>query len=655
MELLCPHLVIMIDTSASMNSTVQGSRERKLDFAKTKLLDTLKGLRFNSIELFTFDVTHHKVGNFENLQEAMERFPIAAQGTSMIWDSIDSVLDINQERKRSALICVTDGDDTGSKKSCRDVVQKSSTSEMNLRIIDLDGNLKDEMLSFDATKENILELADIKNLAADLIRLKGHALPGKDTWEISCPVLPLSPVRDAFLKAVVSGVRMAVPYLDKLMQIRYYPVPTLIVDEKVIDNFALNSSTVPEKPQFKDLVEIYRFLAAVCTSLHFGAFDCRLELGHHPFLNEEFLSCDSEKVWKIQQVAEDVGGLWPYLSWCISRKDERGRLQHDRICIPEIFVSGDPLTCCEKNLRALLEILKKIEKTHHSKLVRVEDGPFKCGASVYFLPRIKIREGGDRPDLRTWNEYLKTESFDELQNCIDAEGMWDKDLRKIITAFEIAIPLAIWLARSITTRSIARRIHLCGLYLAASEVKGQAMERVLRASGFPSYFNFLNTGLVMICPERIEKMLQESGDDGLGNKSEQLEKLIHAVVVHEHTHAAALEGVNFSADIPYCSCKKGCGMGYEAVSEGLAEWSELDFSRADKDIFDIIIQKDIFDIIIQHVSLGAFPEWPYSGALLIENRFQGDGDYGAYRELLGLFRSDGKRAFDFLSQTEETS
>jgi hypothetical protein len=644
MELPYLHLIIMIDTSASMNNTVQGSRERKLDFAKTKLLDTLKGLRFDSIELFTFDVTHHKVGDFENLQDAIERFPSAAQGTSMIWDSIDSVLDINQERKRSALICVTDGDDTGSKQSCRDVVQKSSTSEIDLKIIDLDGNLKDEMLSSDATKENILEFADIKNLAADLIRLKGHASTEKDSWEISCPVLPLSHVRDAFLKAVVSGVRMAVPYLDKLMQIRYYPVPTLIVDEKIIDNFDLKTSVPPENPQFHDFIEIYGFLAAVCLSLHFEAFDCKSSLGHHPFLNEEFLSCDSEKVGKLWQVAEDVGGLWPYLCWCMSPKDQRGELQLDRICIPEIFVPGDPLTCCEKNLQALLGILKRIQKTHHSKSVRVEERAFKGRKGVYSLLGSEISEGGDRPDLQIWRKYLNAESFDKLRNCIDTKGLWDKDLRKIITAFEIAIPLGIKLARAIATRSIARRIHLCGLYLAGSERNRQAMERVLQALGFPTYFNFLNTGLVMICPERIEKMLQESEDDSLGNKSEQLEKLIHAVVVHEHTHAAALEGVNASADIQYCSRKNGCGIGYEAVSEGLAEWSELDFSRA---------YEDIHDIIIQHASLGGFPEWPYSGALLIENRFQKEGDYGAYRKLLDLFRSDGKKAFDFLNRIEE--
>jgi len=600
----------MIDTSASMDSKVSGSSERKLDFAKTKLLATLKDLRFDSIELFTFDATHHKVGDFENVQEAMERFPNATQGSSMIWDSIDNLLDIIEERKRSVLICVTDGDDTGSKNSCRDVVQKSTTSEIHLKIIDLDGNLKQETPASDATEENILELADIKNLTADLIRLKERVDAERGSGRMSCPVIPLAHLRDDYLKAVITGMRKAVPYLEKLMQVRYYPVPTLIVDEKVIDHFGLTTSPPPKNPQILDLVEIYRFLAAVCLSLHFEAIDFKGRPDNHPFWNEDFLSCDSNKVRKLWQVAEDVGGLWPYLCWHMSKKDQGNKLQRYRICIPEIFVSSDPLTCCEGNLYELLGILKKIQKTHHFKRLMLEDRAFESEMRVYSFGEIKISELGDRPELQIWKKYLTPASFRTLQSCIDSEGLWDKNLRKIVTAFEIAIPLAVKFARAITTPSIARRLHLCGLYLAPSDTNSQAMECIQQTLGFPPYFSFMNTGLVMICPERIEKMLRESEINVAQNSSEQLEKLIRAVVVHEHAHAASLEGISLRPDSQYCPCKKGCGKDYEAVSEGLAEWSELDFSRTDE---------DIYEIIIQHASRVDFPNGHIQGLFSLRN------------------------------------
>ena len=150
---------------------------------------------------------------------------------------------------------------------------------------------------------------------------------------------------------------------------------------------------------------------------------------------------------------------------------------------------------------------------------------------------------------------------------------------------------------------------------------------MLEEQGFPDFFTAGDGGKVLLCLEDCKVAVATEED------AELWPKFLFPILVHEHAHAIAREGVKQGGG--YFHDWTGRLHEEKAVSESLAEWAELDYCREDA---------ALRDIILGHAASGDFPVWPYAGALLLEKLCSDEG-VQAYRELLREYRSGNPWAY----------
>jgi len=167
-------------------------------------------------------------------------------------------------------------------------------------------------------------------------------------------------------------------------------------------------------PQFNRLIELYRFIAAICINLHMSSFeglqrdDVWQDANMPPGGNGRIL-------W---QLAEDVGGLWSLL---------RGNSHTSRVAIDD-------------NLKAIEEVLVKLASAY-PKIIFIR-GCFNRRCNVFHLDMNaeypSIASLGDNPDLEIWQQVLSTAEYDYLLTCIAKNGTWKMQVQPLIEVFRIA-------------------------------------------------------------------------------------------------------------------------------------------------------------------------------------------------------------------------
>jgi hypothetical protein len=183
---------------------------------------------------------------------------------------------------------------------------------------------------------------------------------------------------------------------------------------------------------------------------------------------------------------------------------------------------------------------------------------------------------------------------------------------------------------------IARTIHTLGVFLPSNSGAAN-FDELLRKYGAPSWVAMPGTGKVLLSVDRCKKYakhIHESSAETIDEES-ALFNLITTVIVHEHAHAITYEGVSDNGGLDKRSRLKD-QIKHSAVSETLAEWAGLDFSKQ---------FGQFSDAILAHAEAGEFPSWPYSGAIIMENVCLSGGT-APYRYLAQLFRKSEGEAFD---------
>ena len=434
-----------------------------------------------------------------------------------------------------------------------------------------------------------------------------------------------------YVRTIQSSMHDIIPYLEGLCDLRYYPVPTLIVDEytlkEVNPNFYEKNDDMDPLLR-EDTKEILRFISAVCLTFHTGAFSPR----EYNIRGNDYYGGFSKLPYTARQklvgYAEVTYGLPNFLN--------TGSINSKYCYIPEISSVKDSVSNCMDNLTAILGILKEISSKYKGEVVL---------SSRYFrdpenppLPGWEDR-CRDRSKKDVWKRRLTKSQFDKIKKNIDENGLWKKDLESVIEVFEVALEaifklLRKWLSRTSAFSPIIRELHTYGVYIHPSETVNGKLNRLLRRNGFPHWFNLQNTGKVVICLDSCNEHIKQClKNDHTIDEKEMLRKLVTATLVHEHAHAITYEGIGSLAGEEFFEGPKSGGKRFKVVSEALAEWAALNYFRNDK---------TAFNIVVGHASCGEFPDWPYTAALLIERAYKN------YRSLLKLFRKDYKKAYKLL-------
>jgi len=449
--------------------------------------------------------------------------------------------------------------------------------------------------------------------------------------KISPSVMSLVKCQEKEMKLMQSAIKKIIPYLESLSGLRYYPVPTYIVDEYTIKETSLTHKENEEekdKSLVKDLKEILRFAEAVCITFHTRAFvnSNGMQIPNDFSYYRKYSNLSEEAVKNITGISE---AIILYLEEYL-----QGDLKHEhwkRFYMPEIEQKKEFLPFCRAVLEKISDIMRELSKEEPQ--IRLKENYFNDG-----------RKYRDSPDLQVWSRRV----YKNIDNYVDGGGFWIKELGSVTDVFEFAIKEIFNLIDEISRENhrysyIIKELQTYGVYLHANDKRNSKLEQILHKNGFSEWvkFSLRNTGKVLISLDKIKKRMQQSGENGI------LEKLLAATLVHEHTHAITYEGIGRFAGEKYFRKKETSSkIKYKAVSESLAEWSEFNYFRNDE---------ILSDIISQHADYGKLPYWPYAGALVIDRVYDKNSISPAerFKIILDAFRKDSDWAYEMMKELKE--
>ncbi len=127
--------VILLDTSGSMESRVSLARSAAIQF--------LQGLRLGDrVAIFNFDSKIEMVQDFSNSRDMPDRFfDLKARGMTVLNDAVYKAAELLAERpeKRRAVIVLSDGADSMSRKSAENALQTALLAGVTIYTVDMSG------------------------------------------------------------------------------------------------------------------------------------------------------------------------------------------------------------------------------------------------------------------------------------------------------------------------------------------------------------------------------------------------------------------------------------------------------------------------------------------------------------------------------------
>ncbi len=642
-------ITIMVDVSGSMGFPVPGKASRKIDLVSEQIRKIMEKAGLESVRVFTFANSLKDHGDMTVDDLLSHEFHIS--GGTLMWDNLARVIESLGDDDRGGsgpefLFCITDGEDQGSNRTSQEVIELAERHGVNLKII-LIGLDEVESFDDDIPKENIVQVEDISeisDLTVQSLDKTGAAKPGTlgEQCFVIPSVLPLAEDTKAYVSVVQEGVSKAIPYIESLTGLRYYPVTTYLVDKATID--ALTAIKRPEDVESagnlrKPIEELFRFIYAVALVINRDTFkDANgLDLNiMRKFYKKGFSIEDADRY---RNYAERAWCLDHIVHNCFDEKPWTLEDYADSVFFPEISPKKDFVRNVFDDLNEAVNILKRIQRKYRGRVFLSDDYFFSSWGSI---------QDRDNPDFNLWKGLSRTDR-QKLERCIEPDGKWKKDIDSILTGFSIAVKLIIPLVRQCLNSKdalieIIREMDCYGLYVHPSSEENSQMRRLLTDGGFPNWFYPENTGYVLIAPNKIADRVNDLKTDDMDTDARQslVAGLILATVVHEHTHAATYEGIGQTG--------RGCSV-YNApapapkhqnqhniVSESIAEWSELNYFRNDDRIYDVILAHASMD---EHLRT-----WPYAGALVLGKAYQElNGSDQFFRILLDRFREDNDVAW----------
>lgn len=618
------NICLMIDTSSSMNELYDYNT--KFDVLKEKIgyfMRNLEGIEQISLYGFNTDITDYGIlKNRDDVSIILDSIKVSHLSTK-IWDCLDKVIDLINHKNDTVLFCVTDGEDMDSTISYNDIIKKlKRKSRIHFHLLDITGKIDEIVKNKSNMIKNVEEIINIGPIMNEILKKEKE----ENSIKISVPIIPIIDCEESYIKHIQVQMQIIIPYLEKLTALRYYPVPTYIVDKYTMKKVEKELDDNNKGILLSDVEEILRFVRAVCLTYHtcnFEGVDSSIkEKDYKEFLPD--FGDDARR--NLREQSEVVFGVAEIIRLNTKAED----ICKEAYFIPPISREPNFINNVNNNLVAILGALKSINKTINNVMLGEE---YFCYYSYE----------GDYPSLDIWEKYLSKESFVKVRGAVDFQGNWMKNISHVIIVFEIAIDILIkllrkWHTENLKFSSISKNIHTFGVYLPPSHEENRQLSEIIGNDELAKKLNLNNTGKVLLCLELCREHVQKIKTNGSKLDEELLKKLLALILVHEHTHAIANEGISILSGQEFSSTDR-LARRYKSVSESLAEWSELNYSRGDR---------ESFEIVMEHISIGDFPSWPYAGALLIEKDYS-KNKYMKFRTVLDIFRADIEDAYKLLT------
>ncbi len=646
------NLVLIIDNSYSMDQCVLNTGGlTRLEIVKKQLDDLLqvKDL-YESIWIFTFEHTALFLGRFMELAEARKIIsqittePVGITNidytVSRVIKNIESQKQNDSKAEHFTIICLTDGEDQSSYEREKLIKTYSDLGNMYLKIILICDSQKEivEKPASNTTLE-ILKLHDINELKNSIIAsrmIKTKKIKPFD--DISIPIFPLVDCELNDLQKIRNEFKTVVPYLESLTGLRYYPVPTFIVNRFLLQEVGIAEKHLEnhESDLISDLSELLEYTSAVELTFHTHGFT---SLASH----------DEREDLSIEDYGSFINREAEYRQWVRWNAEAISVWLHN-------FINGEKIenpkpysTSNENRILAspqeCVSAIKEIQTTIKMVLQKLKEWPLnkiEVNPSYFVDPKRYIKQDvfletairRNTPDLRRWKRLLNDAEYKNILKYVDHSERWKLDIESIFKVYSIALDTIYRLlpkarALSSVNSQVIKNRETYGIYLPPESGAYIKLDKILNDQKFPLFFNIDKSGVVLICIEDSKKDCDEIENNDLWPD------FLSSILVHEHTHAITRQGVAKMEKDNFIEWQ-GDPQKSKIVNEALAEWAELNYCRD---------RKSLYQVTIEHASSGQLPEWPYAGALALEMEFQKKGE-GFFKRLLKMYRSGNEKSYD---------
>ncbi|MBD1833339.1 TIR domain-containing protein [Cyanobacteria bacterium FACHB-472] len=501
-----------------------------------------------------------------------------------------------------------------------------------------------------------------------LERYTGRSLPSFQTQSptsrlsvINYPALPVTVVpllpnaSSESQGTILEDVAYGVNFLEETTGLRYYPVPTLLVDELITNSVrAINTTDLDPVTLPNELKERILKLADVLNSIALK-FHCH---DFYPRFTDTKYSWDDLDSYfgKRRLLTEEQFDRVRHLCEClIPRTNPYGRKLRDDIELNSILNPYGRKLCDE------LISLKTPHISSHFDFVSFFDKLLK---TISMLLKEGLKELGD---FSIENRFsIEMESYHLLQKEIPdlkldlqlPPNKWSSEklvllrgqFSEFVRVFQIVALKLIEALRQIAhlntpiQKLFAVEVPTYGIYVPPnSPDSDDCLKLWAFKRGIATELTLSNTPRVLFCLEAHEHFKEKLQRESVERrKSSRLARdFQRSVLVHEHFHAileTGLDGKRSPAHGP--KFKKEWQAAY-CLNESLAVWMELHDARQNQ---------ELMALIWDYIRAESYPRWPYRGAEKVEEIYQQRG-IGAVRELIMSIRNDpetAQLAFDSL-------
>lgn len=154
-------VVILLDTSGSM--------EQRVSLARSAAIQFLGGLRADDMAaVYNFDSEISMVQDFSNSRDIYEGvFELKADGQTLLNDSVFAASELlaNRSEKRKAIVVLSDGADTVSKRSAEKALKAALSAHAVIYTVDMSPSEKETQLSQKEKIDRIANQQVLKNFA----------------------------------------------------------------------------------------------------------------------------------------------------------------------------------------------------------------------------------------------------------------------------------------------------------------------------------------------------------------------------------------------------------------------------------------------------------------------------------------------------------
>lgn len=623
-------LVLVLDASASMKELVRndGTLMKKIEKLRLEIGKLLQGLTDGPrLLVFSFGGGIRKIYDGYDKAEAIAAIVLmdTNESNTAIWDSLERVLgEIKAVGISDALVaCITDGEDNSSGMSRSEVTDAYKTHKgLTLKVLILNELIGDAEILDEDMQGEVVHIKDFSQIEEKL-QIKDTRLVAYDELPINAAVLNLSEDGQQAAEAAGRAMKRIVPFLEKATGLRYYPVPTIIVDRKVAKQVGVSVKEVGEVVSVDPsevLIELSKLVSGVAIAFHvrglYLANDPENSLRESAARNyyEGFLPYMSEQQrFRFVGLAEAIGQYIAKYGEGDFAKAE-GYYNGSFIELGKVrgLRSTSPFAFLMKCLRLISKTLRDMDLELQNQLV-LTNGYFEM-----FDPsnRQSMRIIERTPNLDIWARYATAEQMTVLKNSLKEDGTWVKKASILSAVLDIAVDILERAYRDLARFKIKfiriiDEIRTFGCYVPAGEQGKEWLEKIMFIAGCPEEVSIGNTGYVLLYKDVCMEHIGYTEDSPKVVDSEIWPALLDSVLCHEHFHAITEEGID---EVGKRSTSAATWTKVDSiVSEGTAEWSEIEFNRGNK---------EMTEITIKHASSGKLPGWPYRGAIVLEEKVQ---------------------------------